>query len=101
MGKEPFFFCVISNRVKQPCEPEQARGFGAMTIGKAFDLWPKYGVSWFVLIEVLHKVATGFPDIPCAHVNRRENIEQVLNVYIFQLDPLRLFEHGIVRADNG
>ena len=53
-----------------------------MTIGKAFDLGPEHSLSWLVPIEVLHKVATSSPDVVSVCVDRRENIEQVLHIYV-------------------
>ena len=82
MSEESLLFCEISDQLKQPCQAEQASGLEEMTVRKAFDLGPEQSLSWLVPIEVLHKAETSLPDVESVWVDRRENTEQVLHVYV-------------------
>ena len=76
MSKESLFFRPISNR------SEQASGLEEMIIRKGFGLGPEHSLSWLVPIEVLHKAKTSPPYVESIWVDRRENVEQVLHVYV-------------------
>jgi len=53
----------------------------------------------FVPVEVPHEVKTCFPDFARVIGDRREDIEQVLDIRILQHDPSSFPKHGLVRID--
>ena len=58
-----------------------------MIIWEPFDLWLQDDESLFVANEVLDKVCAGIPDAVRIRIDRREDIEQVLDIYILRRDP--------------
>jgi len=55
----------------------------------------------FVPVEVSHEVKTCFPDFARVIGDRREDIEQVLDIRVLQHcnDPSSFPKHGVVRID--
>ena len=70
-----------------------------MIIREPFDPWLKNDQSLFVPKEVLHETGAGIPDTVRACVDCSEDIQQVLDVYIFRRDPSRFFEVGLGRIN--
>ena len=65
-----------------------------MIIRETLDLWLQNRESLLVPMEVHHKIDAGNPDAVGVGVDRREDIEQVLDIYVLRRDPLRCFEVG-------
>ena len=67
-----------------------------MIVWEPLDFWLQNDQSMFVQIEVLHKIGAGTPDTVQVRINSCEDIEQMLDIYIFRSDPLRSSEVGLV-----
>ena len=72
-----------------------------MIIREAFDLLLQNRESFLVPEEVLHEIGTSVPNVIRVGVDRRENIEQVLDIDVLRRDPLCFFEVGLVRINPG
>ena len=79
---------------------KQAFGLGVMIVWETFNPWPQNRESLLVPKEVLHEIRTSIPDPVRVGVDRREDIEQVFNIYVLRRDPLRCFEAGLVRINS-
>ena len=86
---------MISDPSKQLRGLKQALRLRGMVIWETFDLWTQNRLSWFVPIEVEHKVCACIPVPTRVRVDGREDIEQMLDIHILRPDPSRLFKSRI------
>ena len=71
-----------------------------MVIREAFDLRSQHDQPLFMPIEVSHETSTDIPGNDRVRVDGCEDIEQVLDVHVFQHDPSCLLEARLVRINK-